>query len=265
MDPNIQLADLYTEQTTFIHRLEARVKLPIVLGYILTLLLIPRGAWGAFALMGALWLTGALIARLPPRKALTRSLIAIPFLMSGLTLLLRPSTPLIAQWHVGPWTFSLGEPSVNHFLTVALRSWLGLLATVLLLHTTPVPEILSALETFHVPSPLITILHMAYRYLFILVDEAKRLTRARTARSASPVPPHRPRGLRWRVRVTGMLIGTLLVRSLQRSENVYYAMVSRGYRGGAWSLSHPTWTSKERRLVLLSMFIYALIFWISRR
>ncbi len=259
------LTELYTHQSTYIHRLDARAKLLIVIGYILTLMAIPMATWYAYGIMFLLWSVGALMSRLSLRKALTRSLIAAPFLMTALTLLLRPSTPILIQHPIGPWQITLGAPSVYRFLTVTLRSWLGILATILLLHTTTVPDLLTALESLRIPSTLTTILNMAYRYLFILLDEAKRLARARAARSAAATPPHRSPGLKWRAHVTGLLIGTLFIRSLQRSENVYYAMLSRGYRGGAWKRPTTPWGTKETRLLLCCTVIYILIVYITRR
>lgn len=260
-----RLAELYANTPTIIHRLDARTKFLVTVGYILTLTLIPTGRWGAFTLMALLWGIAAAAARLDPRVVLTRSLIAAPFLMAALTLLLQPSTPILVQWHLGPWDLRLGAPSVYRFCTVMLRSWLGVLAAILTLSTTPVTDLLAAMEALHIPSTLVTILNMTYRYLFVLVEEAGRLHRARTARSAAARPPYRAPGIGWRARVTGMIIGTLFVRSLFRSERVYYAMLSRGYKGGAWRRPLERWRRTDVLITLLSTFTYVTILWIAWR
>ena len=70
-----------------------------------------------------------------------------------------------------------------------------------------------------------------WRYLFVFVDEARRLIRARASRSGQ-LPGWRAGGsLVWRARVTGGMAGSLLVRAFERADRTYMAMVSRGYNG----------------------------------
>ena len=64
--------------------------------------------------------------------------------------------------------------------------------------------------------------------------------RARESRSAA-LPGRRAGGsLAWRARVLGSMVGSLFVRSLDRSERVYAAMQSRGYAGEFRFLDTPT-------------------------
>ena len=60
------------------------------------------------------------------------------------------------------------------------------------------------------------------------------MTRARASRSASPVTSPSGRGspsIAWRARVTGAMVGTLFLRSYERSERIYAAMQARGFEG----------------------------------
>jgi cobalt/nickel transport system permease protein len=70
-----------------------------------------------------------------------------------------------------------------------------------------------------------------YRYLFVLVDEVTRLLRARAARSAQLPGRKGGRTLAWRAGVAGGMAGQLFIRSLERSDRVYQAMLARGYQG----------------------------------
>lgn len=88
-----------------------------------------------------------------------------------------------------------------------------------------------ALRHLRLPRLLIAIISFMYRYLFVLADEATRLLRAREARSAAPVNGRTGGGLVWRAKVAGGMVGQLLLRSFERSERVYNAMLARGYRG----------------------------------
>jgi cobalt/nickel transport system permease protein len=70
-----------------------------------------------------------------------------------------------------------------------------------------------------------------YRYLFVLADETMRLLRARDARSARPPGGGGGGTVLWRASVAGHMVGQLFLRSYERSDRVYNAMLARGYRG----------------------------------
>ena len=85
------------------------------------------------------------------------------------------------------------------------------------------------------------IISFMYRYLFVLVDGASRMQRARLARSGAASGAARAGGsLAWRARVTGWMVGQLFLRSYERSERVYQAMAARGYRGEIRRLAPPS-------------------------
>ncbi len=91
-------------------------------------------------------------------------------------------------------------------------------------HTTPLHELAGGLRKLGVPVILVDTLTLTYRYLFVLLEEATRLRRAAAARG------YRPRWL-GQALLIGRLIGQLFMRSYERAERVYDAMVQRGYRG----------------------------------
>lgn len=84
---------------------------------------------------------------------------------------------------------------------------------------------LKALESLKVPCKLVQMLMFTYRYIFVFMDELRRMLTAASARGfkkgASPGS----------LRIVSNLIGMLFVRSYERTERVYNAMVSRGYDG----------------------------------
>jgi cobalt/nickel transport system permease protein len=69
-----------------------------------------------------------------------------------------------------------------------------------------------------------------YRYLFVLSSEAGRLLQARAARSASLPGSIKP-SVTWNAKNAGNMVGQLFLRSYERSDRVYNAMVARGFQG----------------------------------
>jgi cobalt/nickel transport system permease protein len=96
---------------------------------------------------------------------------------------------------------------------------------VLLVLTTPWANIMVALRWFRLPSLLVDILGMTYRYIFLLMHTANSMFLARRSRTIGSFSAGENR--RWLFRA----IATTLTRSQRLSEEVYFAMLSRGYQG----------------------------------
>ena len=115
------------------------------------------------------------------------------------------------------------------FWNVLAKSYIAVLSVILLSATTPFNKLLRGFEQLKTPKILIMLASFTYRYVFVLVDEAERMKRARDCRC------YGGRWL-WHSKVIGQMIGALFLRSYQRGERVYVAMVSRGFEGRALSL-----------------------------
>ena len=90
------------------------------------------------------------------------------------------------------------------------------------------------------PRMLVAQLSFLYRYLFVLIDEGLRTRRARDFRGAAAAPLGR------RLAATGGVIGTLFVRTLDRSDRIHTAMLARGYQGEPHSLSRLRFSARRR-------------------
>ncbi len=131
---------------------------------------------------------------------------------------------------VGPLALTVSGEGLRLFATIAAKSWVSVQAALLLTFTTPVPELIEALRRLRLPGLLVTTIGFLVRYLVVLGDEAGRMSRARAARSAVG-PRGRSGSVRWRATVTGHMVGTLFLRSYERSERIYAAMLARGFEG----------------------------------
>lgn len=223
--------DRYEGRDSLIHGLDPRIKVIITVLFIVSNVLLPDGAWLAFAAAWGLVLFAAALARLSPVLVVRRSFIAIPFALAAVSLLFTYPGRTIAAWQIGAWSVTISDSGLVRFTSILLRSWLSVQMAILLTATTQFPDLMHALRHLRVPSVLISIIGFTYRYLFTLADEARRLLRARAARSARPVRGQGGGTLLWRARVAGSMVGQLFLRSFERSERVYKAMVARGYRG----------------------------------
>jgi cobalt/nickel transport system permease protein len=255
------LIDIYQHQISSLHLLNTRVKSIFTLVFILCVSLSPSGSWPAYILFLTVLAAGITLSRLSIRRFLLRSLISLPFALAAFPLILtgpEPHRQFIVTDHI--WLI-ISQPGLIQFVSIAIKSWLSLMAAILLSSTTRFEELLSAFRQLGLPKLLVSILSLMWRYLSLMVDEARSLARARESRSVG----QSSRGsLVWRAGVTGKMVGNLLLRSLERSERVYAAMSSRGYTGEPlYRISSPL-TKKDYFMllagILLCIAILALAF-----
>ncbi len=227
------MRERYEPGSGFLYRLDARVKLLMTLALLVGILLTPDRAFPAYPLLWAVLGCLAVVSRIRPGRLARLGGFALPFVLAAATLPFTVAGQPVASF----FGLTVTDAGLVRFISVLLKSWLSVQAALLLTLTTPVPDLLWALGRLHVPAALVSIMGFMYRYLFTLSDEAQRLLRARAARSGR-LPGSKPGGsLRWRAQTAGGLVGSLFLRSYERSERVYQAMLARGYSGHALSFN----------------------------
>lgn len=198
------LLDQYADLGSPVHRAPPAVKVLALIGCVSVVALAPPRPAVLAAVAGAL-LVGAAASRVPPRFLLRKVLLLQPFVL-GVVLM------------------TLFQPDGPQRFAVALtRSTLCLFAGVLLAATTPFSDFLAVLRSWKLPPFFVTTLALTYRYLFVLVDEALRMRRAREARTFA-----RSRVSTWKTLST--VVAQLFVRSTDRAERIHAAMCARGWR-----------------------------------
>jgi cobalt/nickel transport system permease protein len=238
---HVHFLDPYRPRNSPIHRLDPRIKLVLAVAFILTNALLPFGAWPIYILLFALIVSVEVLSDLGVGYVLKRSSLALPFVLAALPLIFTiPGVPIFSLT-IGPWQIHASLQGLERFISISIKSWLSVQAAIVLAASTSFPDLLVAMRALHVPQLLVSIFGLMWRYMFVLVDEAGRLLRARSARSGrSDQPGARPGGsLFWRAKVTGGMAGSLFLRAFERSDRIYMAMVSRGYDGDVRALPLP--------------------------
>jgi len=82
-----------------------------------------------------------------------------------------------------------------------------------------------ALQRLKCPKIIVQMLLFTYRYVFVFLAEMQRMETAMRARGFVK------KADRHTLRVIGNFVGTLLIRSFERTERIYKAMLSKGYQG----------------------------------
>ena len=264
---HIHFLDPYRERQSLIHALDPRVKFIFTLAFILTMALLPIGAWPVYVLMLTVSLSITVLSELGLKYVLKRSLLAIPFVLAAVPLLFTVKGPVLVTLPIGSPSLTITTTGVERLLSIMFKSWVSLQVAIVFAASTPFPDMLLAMRAVKIPRLIVSLFGLMWRYMFVMVDEAIRLLRARASRSGS-IAGTKPGGsIAWRAKVTGGMAGNLFIRSLDRGDRVYAAMTARGYDGEIRSFPLPPltatgWITLLGGLALLiALLLFALLFW----
>jgi cobalt/nickel transport system permease protein len=111
---------------------------------------------------------------------------------------------------------------------------------------TPFTEFMAGLSWFRVPKGFIEILMFAYRYIFVLFEDAQVIYQAQKNRLGYST-------VRRGLSSFGTLAGSLTIKAFDHSQNTTVAMVQRGYDGTMPMLMHRPFKSSE--IVASTLFL----------
>ena len=210
---------LHVPGTSPLHRARPQCKVAASLLFVLAVVATPREAVWAYGLYALLLAGLARVARVPLGLLARRLVIELPFLLFAVLL------PVVGQ---GERVEVLGLPLATDGLWAAwnilVKGTLGVTASLLVAATTPVPEVLRGLERLRLPRAFTSVAGFMVRYADVIADDLRRMRIARLSRG------YDPRWI-WQARAVAATAGALFIRSYERGERVYLAMVSRGYAG----------------------------------
>lgn len=243
---DLRYLDALASQNTFIHRLNPCVKLLATLVFILAVTSFPKyeitGLFPFFLFPAVLLAAG----NLPTAPILKRLLLVAPFvLFIGIFNPLFDHTPVTK---IGSVMITGGWVS---FFSITLRLCLTITSALILVATTGIDAIGSALLKLGVPKIIVVQLLFMYRYLHVLVEEFVRSATAYSLRSFH--------GDGIRFRAWGSLLGQLLIRSIDRANRIYQSMLCRGFDGEVRLLRSSTFTAADAGYFAFWLVFFVLI------
>ncbi|WP_197380958.1 cobalt ECF transporter T component CbiQ [Mycolicibacterium mengxianglii] len=210
---------LYRRGDSLLHRLPAEVKVACLVLFVLAVVATPRETFWPYALFALTILTVWSIGRIPLRWILPRMLIEVPFVVLAVLLPFAEGGERIAVAGL-----HLSVPGLWAAWGIVVKGTLGVAASLTVAATTTARELPLALSRLGVPAMMTSVLVLMIRYLDLLSAEVGRMRMARLSRGDSPRALHQ-------VGAIAKGVGALFLRSYERGERVYLAMLSRGFDG----------------------------------
>lgn len=203
-----------------VHDLDPRAKIVASAIAVLAVVATPPVRLAEFGALAALLASLTVLANVPLRSLVTRSAIVLPIAL-GIALF----APLAAVEHAS--RVAIAEAYSAGWIviwSVVSKAWLSAYIVLLLSATTAPPKIFTGLAKLGLPVVFVTMLTFLYRYTAILAEQLVALRRSVASRAPNLS------GLAL-VGLYGRLAGNLFVRTYERGERIYSAMLSRGFTG----------------------------------
>lgn len=144
------------------------------------------------------------------------------------------------------WGMSISEAGIMHAVVIVLRANAVVLAVLALIGTLEPMTLGHAMARLGVPQKLVALFLMTVRYIDVLFAEYASLRTAMSARGfKATTSMHTWRSFAW-------LIGMLLVRSMERAQRVYDAMICRGFDGRYHLLEQGDWHARDTLFLVVS-------------
>ena len=210
--------DRLTAMDSPVHRISPLAKLLVTIVYIAVTVSFGKYDLSGLAVMVLYPVLGFTFSGIPVSTCFYKLRIAIPLVVFvGLFNPIFDRAPLL---YLGNTAVSGGVVSM---LTLILKGIFSLMASFLLVATTPIDRICAALRKLHVPSMLVTLLLLTFRYAGVLMQEAAVMSDAYRLRAPGQKGVH--------ISAWGSFTGQLLLRSMDRAERLYASMQLRGFNG----------------------------------
>lgn len=235
--------DKFAYQDSPVHRLDSRVKFLVVLVFTAVVISLPRTSMSILACLAIGPFTILVLGGIPLKFVFKQILLVSPFiLVLALSCPLYDKTPMTIVFGPFDWQMSTGW---MRCFTILGKFVVTMLALIALVSTTRFNNLLAGLQKLGVPKLLVIQLGFLYRYIFVLIDRAHHILRARAGRKL------RNLGFKTEIRTAAAMLGSLFIRSLDTAEHINIAMQARGFDGH--------WRSVSKLQIRRADLLFALI------
>lgn len=242
----------FSEGVSLSHRLDPQAKL--VVAGLFAMLMAAANSYAATLAGLALALICLALARLPWKKVVARLLVVNSFIFL-LWVVLPLTYPGDVVWRFGP--LSATRQGLIFTGLITLKSNAIVIALIALVATVPVVTLGQAMHNLRFPNKLCHLLLFTYRYLYVLEQEFHRLVQALKIRGFQPHTNLHT------YRTYAYLAAMLLVRSYDRADSIYWAMLCRGFHGKFYSLRRFSWQRRDQVFGVVSLLALATLLFLE--
>lgn len=241
----LQAMDELSDGDSVIHRLHPLVKLLAVIFYILTVVSFPKYELTRLVFMVLYPVMLYRLSDISVGVCFYKLRLVLPLVLAvGIANPFLDKAPLL---RFGSVVISGGVVSM---LTLMLKGVLSLMASFLLVATTKVDLLCASLRRLHVPEVLVTLFLLTYRYISVLMEQVAIMSDAYALRAPGQKGIH--------ISAWGSFLGQLLLRSMDKANELYQSMIQRGFRGSFDYLTVPALSGRDILFFIVSCGFFLL-------
>lgn len=229
---------------SLLHSVDARAKTVVVFLYIIAVLSVRLDALQGILLFWVFPIVGCAMGGISYGEVLKKSLYTLPFI--AFIGIFNPLFQREPELYVGSVAISRGWVE---FVSILVRGLLSVQMVLVLIMTTGFYRVCRGLGKMKMPAVFTTQLLLVYRYIYVLVEEAIDMDRARKSRS------YGRKG--YSLKMWGTFVGQLLIRTVNRAQRIHLAMLSRGFSGGLPSMGSMRWRLSDTVFVAAGVLLFA--------
>lgn len=214
---NMRLLDDLARKESSIHRIHPLIKLLTTVVYLTVV--VSFGKYEVGRLLPFMFYPVIIfaLAELPVVPIIKRILIVEPLII-GIGIL----NPLFDSHLVVFCGFAFSRGWVT-FMSIFIKSGLTVTVGILLIATTGMDKLAAALRMLKIPKLFVLQLLLTYRYVYVFIEEVSRMVRAYSLRAPGQ------KGIK--LGDLGPFLGQLILRTFDRAQRIYEAMILRGFTG----------------------------------
>jgi cobalt/nickel transport system permease protein len=217
---------------SFMHRLDARVKIILAFAVIIAIVAVPYSpmVWTVGAIFFAFFVVLWAASGVSPIVYVKRLAAIVP--LWGVIILFQIffKNKYYTEYHVLytlPFGISIYAESVEFAWILAVKFLICISFIILLSSTTKMQDLLQGASRLGLPAEIALALGMMIRYLFVFGYIFRKVNETLKTKCFDAFDRHLP--YRYRLRQLGYTIGTMFIRSYEQGERVYTSMLCRGY------------------------------------
>lgn len=147
---------------------------------------------------------------------------------------------------IGSWCVTASWNGIGQGFQLMLTALACVSCLYFLSLSTPLTDIISVLESWHIPWLIIELMMMVYRFIFLLLEIASSISCSQRSRLGD-------QNLSTSIKSYGLLASSLFILSVRRAEDLYDAMEARCYDGQIHVLKEQ-YPAKRKEVLSLILF-----------
>jgi cobalt/nickel transport system permease protein len=255
---------------SYIHQLDARVKIISIFAIIITMVAIPYSP--TVFIIGLLFFVSLalqwVLAGLQWQVYAKRLVLVLPFGLFISLFQIFFTNRYYTMFHVIadlPYGIHIYAESVEFAIILLVKFIICVSAIILLSSTTKLHDMLEGAGRMGLPPEFALTFGMMIRYLFVFGYMYRKINESLVTRCFDPFNPALP--YRYRMQQIGYTVGTIFIRSYEQGERVYTSMLCRGYGKNShiFIAKKPLQRSEWAFLCLTLLFITAtpIMIWLT--